>query len=126
MHDRAMQDPAMHPSVRALGAIGSVLAAIAVALAAYAAHGAEGQAQLRLAHAAAFAFGHGLALAALAKAAREWVGRLSMLAMLAGVLLFSGSLVGGALLGVSTALAPFGGVLMIAGWLLHAFARLRA
>ncbi|GAB1408025.1 hypothetical protein MASR1M8_19440 [Thermomonas brevis] len=114
-----------HPSSRALAAAGSVLAAVAVALAAYAAHGAEGAAQLRLAQAAAFGFGHGLALAALAPAAARPLGRLALAAMLAGVLLFSGSLVGGALLGLPTALAPLGGMLMIGAWLLHGWVRLR-
>ena len=112
-------------SVRLLGAGGSLLAAFGVALAAYAAHGAEGVAQTRLAQAAAFAFGHGLALAALAPLAAGRLATAALAAMLAGVLLFSGSLAGAALLGWPTALAPFGGTLMIGGWLLHGFARLR-
>ena len=112
-------------SARLLGAAGSVLAAAAVALAAYAAHGADAAAQPRLAQAAAFAFGHGLALAALAPLAPGRPGRLALVALLAGVLLFSGSLAAGALLGTPTALAPFGGLLMIGGWLLHGWQRLR-
>ena len=75
--------------------------------------------------AAAFGFGHGLALAALAPFAHAGIGRIALATMLAGVLLFSGSLAGGGLLGWSTALAPFGGTLMLLGWLLHGWHRLR-
>lgn len=110
---------------RVLGAIGSVLAGVAVALAAYAAHGADDQAQARLAQAAALAFGHGLALAALAPLVQRRSGLVALMAMLFGMLLFSGSLVGAALLGLPTALAPFGGMLMIGGWLLHGWDRWR-
>ena len=42
-----------------------------------------------------------------------------------GVLLFSGSLVGAALAGTPTTLAPFGGTLMMLGWLLHAIGQWR-
>lgn len=118
--------PVAHPAIRMLGAAGSVLAALAVGLAAYAAHAADGEAQLRLAQAAAFAFGHGLALAALAPSAAQSLGRLALAALLLGTLLFCGSLVGGAVLGWPTALAPAGGMLMIGGWLLHGWTRLRA
>lgn len=110
---------------RALGGIGGVLAGCAVALAAYAAHGTDGQAQARLAQAAALAFGHGLALAALAPLAQRRRGLLALAAMLAGTLLFSGSLAGAALLGLPTRLAPFGGVLMIGAWWLHGWDRWR-
>jgi len=110
---------------RALGGIGSLLAGASVALAAYAAHGADGEAQARLAQAAAFAFAHGLALAALAPLAQRRRGLIALMAMLAGVLLFSCSLVGAALLGLPTALAPFGGLLMIGAWCLHGWDRWR-
>ena len=123
-----MVDPAPPVEVsvrRAFGGIGSLLAGAAVALAAYAAHGADGQAQARLAQAAAFAFAHGLALAALAPLAQRRRGLVALAAMLAGVTLFSGSLVGAALFGLPTALAPFGGLLMIGGWLLHGWDRWR-
>ena len=110
---------------RALGGVGSLLAGAAVALAAYAAHGADGEAQARLAQAAAFAFAHGLALAALAPLAQRRRGLVALMAMLVGVLLFSGSLVGAALLGLPTALAPFGGLLMIGAWFLHGWDRWR-
>ena len=118
--------PPVEVSVRrALGGVGSLLAGAAVALAAYAAHGADGDAQARLAQAAAFAFAHGLALAALAPLAQRRRGLVALMAMLVGVLLFSGSLVGAALLGLSTALAPFGGLLMIGAWCLHGWDRWR-
>ena len=90
-----------------------------MALAAYAAHSVDGEAQARLVQAAAFAFGHGVALAALAPLAQRRSGLTALLAMLLGVLLFSGSLIGAALLSLPTTLAPFGGMLMIGGWLLH-------
>ena len=121
-------DPRRPVQVRArrwLGAIGSMLASVAVALAAYAAHGAEGEAQARLTQAAAFAFGHGLALAALAPLVQRRSGLVALLAMLLGVLLFSGSVAGAALWGLPTTLAPFGGMLMIGGCLLHGLDRWR-
>ena len=118
--------PPVEVSVRrVLGGIGSVLAGVAVALGAYAAHAADGEAQARLAQAAAFAFAHGLALAALAPLAQRRRALLALVAMLAGVLLFSGSLVGAALLGLPTAAAPLGGLLMIGGWFLHGWDRWR-
>ena len=51
-----------------------------------------------------------------------WFG---LLGIALGTLLFSGSLVLGALLGISTGMAPFGGILMILGWLLHAIGQWR-
>lgn len=110
---------------RALAAAGALLASAAVALAAYASHAAGPDAGARLGLAAAFAFGHGLALAALAPGAtgRLKVGALWLL--LAGVLLFAGSLAGAHFLDLSTRLAPVGGSLMILGWLVHAAAALR-
>ena len=117
--------PAEMAMRRTLGGIGSLLAGAAVALAAYAAHGAGGEAQARLAQAAVFAFGHGLAVAALAPLALRRRGLVALAAMWGGVLLFSGSLVGAALLGWPTALAPLGGMLMIGGWCLHGWDRWR-
>ena len=108
-----------------LASLGSLLAGVSVALAAYAAHAADGEAQARLAQAAAFAFGHGLALAALAPLVQRRSGLVALLAMLLGVLLFSGSVAGAALWGLPTTLAPFGGMLMIGGWLLHGRERWR-
>lgn len=110
---------------RALAGVGSLLAGVAVGLAAYAAHGAEGEAQARLMQAAAFAFGHGLALAALAPLAQRRGALVALVAMLVGVLLFCGSLAAAALLGTPTTLAPTGGVLMIGAWLVHGWDRWR-
>lgn len=111
---------------RALAAAGAVLAAAAVALAAYAAHGAEGLAQSRLQTAAAFAFGHGLALAALAPRADARLARLALAALLLGALLFAGGVAASVLTGTGSAVAPFGGTLLIAGWLCYALAALRS
>ena len=71
------------------------------------------------------AFGHGVALLVLAPSqAGRW--RLAACAaMLAGLLLFAGSLAGAALLGWPTRLAPAGGLLLMAGWLMIAFGFLR-
>ena len=89
-------------------------------------HAASPEAQLRLVQAAGFGFGHGLALAALSPLAQRLIAVLALALLLVGVLLFAGSLAAAALLGAPTALAPFGGGLMILGWLLHAYDRLRA
>jgi uncharacterized membrane protein YgdD (TMEM256/DUF423 family) len=48
-----------------------------------------------------------------------------LLLMLAGMLLFCGSLVGAAFADAPSTLAPAGGLAMIAGWLLLAADRLR-
>ncbi len=102
---------------RAFAALGAWLCAIAVALAAYASHAAAGPSQARLQTAALFAFGHGLALLVLAPRASSRAPRIGVAALLAGVLLFSGSLAAEALFGLRPRLAPFGGTLLIAGWL---------
>ncbi len=116
---------APRPFARLCAAAGAVLAAVAVALAAYAAHGAEGLAQSRLQTAAAFAFGHGLALAALSPRAASRTARIALAAMLAGTLLFSGGVAASALAGTGSGVAPFGGTLLIASWLVYALAALR-
>lgn len=110
---------------RYLAAIGSLLAGLAVALSAYAAHAAEPSVQGRLLQAAVFAFAHGLALTALAPLAQRPTALLALAMLLGGVFLFCGSLLAAALLELSPMLAPFGGALLIAGWLLHAYDRLR-
>ena len=109
---------------RFVSALAALFCAAAVALGAYAAHAADAQSRQRLALAAAFAFGHGLALLALR--ARE--GRLAIATracFVAGTICFSGSLAGAALLGLPTALAPAGGMLLILAWLLAAADLLR-
>jgi len=112
-------------SRRALAAAGSVLAALAVGLAAYASHAAGPDGGMRLGLAAAFAFGHGLALAALAPRARGRLGLVAMAGLLAGVLLFAGSLAGAHFFGLPTRLAPLGGSLLMLGWLAYAVASAR-
>ena len=111
-------------SRRIVSALAALLCGLSVALGAYAAHAADGLAKQRLAIAAAFAFGHGLALLVLR--ARE--GRLATatrIVLLSGVILFCGSLAGAALWGLPTALAPAGGTLLMAGWLLASLDLLR-
>ena len=99
---------------------GAAFAGLAVALSAYAAHGTEGLAQSGLQTAAAYAFGHGVALIALAPATRGRLGTLASVLLLLGALGFAGALASKYLLGVSTGIAPWGGSLLILGWLLHA------
>lgn len=106
-------------SVRLPAVLGALLCGLAVALGAYASHAADPLARPRFALAAAFAFGHGLALVAL----RGRAGRLALLsryALLCGALLFSGSLAWAAARGGHAPLAPAGGMLLILGWLLAA------
>lgn len=102
---------------RPFAAIGALFAALAVAAAAYASHGLSGDAQGHLSQAAAFAFAHGVALLALASGECPKSRRWGMLALVLGVLLFSGSFAGAALLHTSTRLAPAGGSMLILGWL---------
>lgn len=108
------------PAARVLGACGAVLAAFAVAASAYAAHAAQGLDQQRLHSAALFAFGHGIALAALAPRRPRALRTLALFALLLGTLLFSGSLAAAVFAGASTRFAPIGGGLMILAWLLYA------
>ena len=65
----------------------------------------------------------GVALGPLA-AGRVW-RVLALTSLLAGTLLFAGSLVGNVFLQWPTALAPMGGTLMMAGWLAWAAAAVR-
>lgn len=110
---------------RVLVAFGALLLAASVALAAYAAHGIEGEARSQLQTAAAFAFGHGLALAALVPLAHSNLKRAVLFVLLAGTLLFCGGVVVVTLFGISLGVAPFGGTLLIAGWLGWAVLALR-
>jgi uncharacterized membrane protein YgdD (TMEM256/DUF423 family) len=102
---------------RGFAAIGAWLCASAVALAAYASHAIAGAAQARLQLAALFAFAHGLALVVLAPRASSPGMRIGTVALLSGVLLFSGSLAMESIFGLRPRLAPSGGVLLVAGWL---------
>jgi uncharacterized membrane protein YgdD (TMEM256/DUF423 family) len=111
-------------SARLFASAGALLCGLAVALGALASHAAAPDARPRLALAAAFAFGHGLALLVL----RARAGRLALVArvvLLAGVLLFAGSLAWAAASGGHARLAPFGGTLLMLGWLLVAIDFLR-
>lgn len=110
---------------RGASAGGAVLAALGVALSAYAAHVALGEGRAALQMAASFALLHGIALAALAPHAVRRLGRAALAAMLIGVMLFAGSLSAAHFLGAPTALAPYGGGLMILAWLLFATDALR-
>jgi len=117
--DRRQRRPSL------LGCCGGLLAAAAIGLAAYAAHGAQGPAQANLHSAALYAFGHGIALAALSGGGLRALGRVALYGLLVGTLLFSGSLVAGALGGFSTRAAPIGGVTMMLAWLLWAIDAVR-
>lgn len=105
---------------KGLAACGALSCGLAVALGAYASHGLEGEAAGRAGLAALFLFGHGLALQLLMRGA---IGRMRLTAgvvMLAGLLLFAGSLCAAVFLGWPTRLAPSGGLLLIASWLMIA------
>lgn len=108
-------------SLRLLASVGALLAAAAVALSAWAAHAAAGDARAQLLTAAAVAYGHGVALAALARTPQRRVAVLALAGLLLGTALFSGGLVGAQLAGVHARTAPFGGGLLILAWLLYAF-----
>jgi uncharacterized membrane protein YgdD (TMEM256/DUF423 family) len=109
---------------RGSGALGAVAGAGGVALAAYAAHAAVGDAQRWLYTAAAMALVHGVLLVAYTPSGPR-IGGLARLALLLGIALFSGSLVAAHAFGLPTRLAPIGGALLIAGWLLVALDRAR-
>lgn len=106
--------------VRLFGVTGGLLASASVALAAYAAHAADPAARASLQSAALFAFGHGIALTALAPRALRRLAAAALGLLLVGTLAFSGTLVAAHFLQVSTAPAPIGGGLMILAWLLWA------
>ena len=119
-YDRRQRKPSM------LAFSGALLAAAAIALSAYAAHGvADAHAQSSLQTAAMYAFGHGVALAALAAGTTRSLGRASLYLLLLGTLLFSGSLAVNVLALAGSRLAPIGGSCLILGWVLWAFDALR-
>ena len=113
------------PSGGWLAAIGALYAAAGIALSAFAAHASAGGDASRLQTAALFAFGNGAALAALANVQANRPTRIALLAIAAGVLLFSGSLVGRVVSGWPAPFAPLGGMLLIGGWLLFAIGQWR-
>ncbi|MBD7921818.1 DUF423 domain-containing protein [Xanthomonas bonasiae] len=109
-----------------LACAGGLLAAAAIGLSAYASHGvAEPLAQSHLQTAALYAFGHGLALAALGRSSERLLARAALALLLLGTLLFSGSLAGNALAQWPTRLAPVGGTTLMLGWVLYALDALR-
>lgn len=110
---------------RVLAAGGALLAGAAVALSAYAAHAATPSARFQLFVAAIMAFGHGVALTAMARHSTGRLALASLALLLAGALLFCGSVVARTLLGWPSVLAPLGGGLMMLGWLLQAIHALR-
>ena len=110
---------------RLLGALGGVACAAAVGLGAYASHGSSGQAQTWLQTASLYLFLHGLALLALSPNAQRRLEQAALGAMAAGMLLFCGSLIGAALFGWPTRLAPIGGSTLILAWLGLGLGRLR-
>lgn len=119
-YDRRQRKPSL------LAFSGALLAASAVGLGAYAAHGvADAHAQSNLQTAALYAFGHGIASAALAAGTTRTLGRVALYVLLLGSLLFCGSLVLNATVGVSSRLAPVGGISMMFGWVLWALDALR-
>ena len=108
-------------SMNALAACGAFGCAMAVALGAYAMHAKlDPQDHERLAIAALFAFAQGLALAALAPGSQGRLRHIGLRVILAGTILFAGSLAFAALFGIEPTLAPVGGSLLILGWVLIA------
>ena len=105
--------------MRGLATAGALLCALGVALGAVAMHAAlPAHDHERLALAASFAFAQGVGLAALAPGAgTSRARRIGLCAVLAGTILFAGSLVLAAFAGVEPRLAPIGGSLQILGWL---------
>ncbi len=107
--------------MRALAGVGALGCAIAIAAGAYAMHAAPTQqSHERLGLAALFLFANGLALAALAPGTRSRLRQIGLCVVLIGTIAFAGSLALAALLGIAPMLAPFGGSLLILGWLLIA------
>jgi uncharacterized membrane protein YgdD (TMEM256/DUF423 family) len=119
-YDRRQRKPSF------LALCGGLLAAASVALSAYAAHGmSDAHAQSNLQTAALYAFGHGIALAALTAGTVRTMGRIALALLLVGTLVFAGSLALNALAGFSTQAAPAGGVMLILGWAIWAFDAVR-
>lgn len=119
-YDRRQRKPSL------IAFSGAVLAGLSIALGAYAAHGvADAHAQANLQTAALYAFGHGIALAALAAGTARSLGRAGLYLLLLGTVLFSGSLALGALAQWSTKLAPIGGIGLMLGWLVWAIDSIR-
>lgn len=106
-------------------AAGALFCALAVALGAYAAHGLDAAARGRIEPALLYLFLHGLALTLLASRQSSRWELAALSAWLLGSVLFCGSVIGAVMASTPTVLAPFGGSLLILGWLLHAIAALK-
>ena len=106
------------------GVAGALAAAAGVALSAYAAHAAAGEAQRWLYTAAAIALVHGVALVNYRPSSPR-LGVIAASVMTLGLVLFCGSLLGAHAFGWPTRLAPAGGSLLIASWLVVAIERAR-
>jgi len=116
---------------RAFFITGAVLAALGVAVGAFGAHALRGRLTPDLLN--VFETGvryqliHALGLLAVAWATTRWPGRATNMAgwlLLAGIVLFSGSLYALSMSGVRAlgAITPLGGVAFIAGWIALAWA----
>lgn len=125
--------PPRPDAVRLTLAAGAVLAALGVAAGAFGAHGlrtiVSAQSLAVFETAARYQLIHALAMISAALACGRCARRLSLLAaacFFAGVLLFSGSLYLVVLTGIGSLglITPVGGVALIAGWLLLAWAAL--
>lgn len=110
---------------RLLGGLGGLACSAAVGLGAYASHGASGQPQSWLQTASLYLFLHGLALLCLGPLARHRLDRAALGLMAGGMLVFCGSLIGAALFGWPTRMAPLGGSALILAWLMLAAGRFR-
>lgn len=109
---------------RAAAALAALLAALSIGLGAYAAHAGIGRDAERLALAALYLMFHSLAVLGLL-GRRGGLLAICRWGLLAGSLLFCGSLVGAALAGWPSTLAPLGGITLILSWLLLGIALLR-
>lgn len=107
---------------RVLGGSGAVLALCAVAFSAVIAHAGKLQGtdiehvRASAMNAATFMLLHGAVATALAMQAVIPNDRYALMLMLVGTVLFSGSVIAGALLGLSTVLAPLGGSMLMLAW----------
>ena len=119
--ERRAPEPIAQSLMRFLAAAGTLACGAAVGMGAYAMHsGLTSQTHQRMGMAAVFLFAHGLSLAALAPGNRSRVQRAGLGVLFVGTVLFAGSLAFAAVLGTEPVLAPYGGSLLILGWLMMA------
>lgn len=103
-----------------LSPIAALACAASVGLGAYASHAALPNQARQLALASAFGFAHGLALIVL-KERNSTLAGVAKLALLLGLLGFSGGLCAAAFGGGRATTAPIGGSLLMLGWVMIAF-----